>query len=164
MSAIGGVAGRGDDRQDEQRAAHADVLEDARDEERLQHQRQQVDVGLHGAGQRADDRTPRVAPSAVPAATGRARFLRDERVQHEPAERVDEVVDEHQHRDEQEIALLEHQREPAWSADRLLGLLLLRVLTMALSPVDDDRQRHRHQQPEGRDEHQRCTGRIPLKK
>ena len=92
-SATHAVARQRDQRHHEQRAAHADVLEQPRDHEHLQQQPEQVDVRLEAGHEPAD---PARLVHAPPLRGDDARrFALHHAAEHELAQRVDDVEHDH---------------------------------------------------------------------
>jgi hypothetical protein len=146
-----GVAEQSDRRQHEQGDPHAAVLEDARDDECLKEEGQDVDRGLHRPGEGRDHRA-----LVEPGARRRRGVLcgfGDQRVQHESTERVHLVEHQHHHRNHEQVSAAEHEPEAVALFHRLFDDRGI-VFVVALATMDDDRERDWHEQPRGGDQHQ----------
>ncbi len=158
------VARERDEREDEQRPAHADVLEDAGHQEHLEQQAEQVHVGLKSRDVAADPLpTRRLALGIGHRRTSRGHDASSLALEHlvedEAAERVDDVEHDEEEPDEEQVPLAQHQLESALARDRLprCGVLVRAVLTAAgaFPPVDPEGEAKADHQAGNAQEHQR---------
>jgi hypothetical protein len=147
------VSAQRNQRQDEERAAHTHVLEDSRDGERLQQEGEDVHRREHRARERGNDRPP-VGRRGETGRDTLVRRFRDEVVQHEPAERVHEVEDQHHQRDEEQVPIREDQLEAVPFGERLLAHGLRLLPRVGLPAVDGNREHDGHEQAERSHQHQ----------
>ena len=137
-------------RQREQRAAQAGVLDEARDDERLQQKRHHVHPELIAAGKRAEIRLlveARVRSGergGVPGQEARDQVL---------ARRVHDVQQNDEHRDRPQIRASEDQLKPAGRRQRRL-----RPRVPRLTRIDDQVQPERHRQQDRRNLDDRLRG------
>ena len=96
------------------------------------------------------------SPPAVACGDASVGLLRDQAAQNVgPAQCVHEVEDEHHQRDQQQIPAAEHELESVGLGQGLLGDDVLLAICPTFAAINDDRERHRDEQTDRRDQHQR---------